>query len=209
MEDTTMKRWQMTLSGLLMTALMLTASAQHDHEGDIHLGVAEGAAAVVEPEELAEPPYTIRYSLEDLLPGVYGVDVGWDFNFEMGSSTPQLRQVTIQQVFISPNLVGVIEGETDPIFGEGLPGTWTLVFDPNDPEAVHQHIIFATTTLPTGDDPLRFVFRLVNAVAWDGSLLQDSVDYTLEFVPEPASLLALSAGLAGLAAVRRRKEVIA
>jgi hypothetical protein len=173
------------------------------HEEDIHLGYVDSTLAVIEPHELAEPPYTLEYTLEELLPGVYGVDVGWDFHTEEGASHPQLRRVTVQQVFISRGLFGVEEGEDDPIFGEGLPGLLTLEY----PGSEHRHIIFATNRLPTRDNPLIFKFRLINGTAFDGTPLQDStITYTLQFVPEPASLLALSAGLIGLLR-RRRQEV--
>jgi hypothetical protein len=49
----------------------------------------DGAAAVVEPHELAEPPYRIRYTLEELLPGLFGVDVGWDFHAGEGDDHPR------------------------------------------------------------------------------------------------------------------------
>ncbi len=200
-----MRTLKSMLVGLMAIALLGLTLAQH--EEDIHLGYVDSTLAVIEPHELAEPPYSLEFTLEELLPGIYGVDVGWDFYTEDGASHPQLRQVTVQQIFISSGLFGVIEGEDDPLFGEGLPGLWTLTYDPNNPDAVHQHIIFASNTLPTRDNPLIFRFRLVNGTAFDGTPLNDSaVDYTLVFVPEPASLLALSAGLIGLLR-RRRQEV--
>ncbi len=188
-----------------LTALMSVSFAQHDHEheGDIYLGVLVGSPAVIEPDELAMSPYKTERMFEELLPGLFGTDQGWDFYSE--GATPQLRRVTVLQVFVSDGLFGVVEGETDPVFGAGAPGTWTLEWDDNNPEAVHQHIIFASNILPNEDNPLIFQFRLVDAIAWDGTPLANSdIVYTLEFVPEPASLLALSAGLGALALRRRR-----
>jgi hypothetical protein len=86
-----MKRWMTFGLTIALSALLSLSFAQHDHEGDIHLGAMDGAAAVVEPHELAEPPYRIRYTLEELLPGLFGVDVGWDFHTEEGDDHPQLR----------------------------------------------------------------------------------------------------------------------
>ncbi len=201
-----MKRWHMLITGLMLMALTLSSFAQHDHEEDIHLGYVGDTLAVIEPHELAEPPYRLEYTLDELLPGIFGVDVGWDFYTEEGASNPQLLQVTVQQVFIASGLYGVVEGETNPIFGEGLPGRWTLTYDPSDPESVHQHIIFASNRLPTEDDPLLFRFRLVSGTAFDGAPLNDSaVEYTLAFVPEPASAGVLIIGL-GLIALRQRRQ---
>jgi hypothetical protein len=66
-----MKRWMTFGLTIALSALLSVSFAQHDHdhEGDIHLGLMDGAAAVIEPEELAMPPYRIRYTLTELLPG--------------------------------------------------------------------------------------------------------------------------------------------
>lgn len=202
-----MKRLMAFGLSLALTALMSVSFAQdHGHEEDIHLGVSEGRPAVIEPHELADPPYLLELSMEELIPGLFGIDQGWDFYTEDGEDHPQLRRVTVLQTFISDGLFGTVEGEVDPIFGSGLPGVWTLEWDENDPEAVHQHIIFASNILPSENNPLFFKFRLVDAIAWDGTALPDSdIEYTLQFVPEPASLTALGVGLGALLLRRRRQ----
>ncbi len=202
-----MKRTMAFGLSLALTALMSVSFAQgHGHEEDIHLGVLDGLPAVVEPHELAEPPYLMERSFEELIPGLFGVDQGWDFYREVNANLPQLLRVTVLQTFISEGLTGTVEGQPDPIFGPNLPGIWTLEWDANNPEATHQHIIFASNTLPTEDNPLFFKFRLVNAIAWDGTALPDSnIEYTLQFVPEPASMTALGVGLGALLIRRRRR----
>lgn len=204
-----MKQWLTFGLSVALTALLSVSFAQHDdHEGDIHLGILNGSAGVIEPHELAEPPYKLELSLEELLPGLFGVDVGWDFYTTEGEAHPQLRRVTIRQVFISDGLFGVVEGEMDPIFGVGAPGVWTLEYDPSDPEAVHQHVVFASATLPDRDNPLLFQFELINALDWDGNAVGNSGVYTLEFVPEPASLTALGVGLLTLGLRRRMRRKV-
>jgi len=195
-----MKQW-LTFGMSAFLAVLLSVSFA-DHHEDIHLGIRDGSAAVVEPHELADPPYTTERMFEELIPGLFGTDVGWDFYTESGASHPQLRRVTVRQVFISNGLFGVLEGQSDPLFGVGAPGVWTLEYDPNDPESVHQHIIFASTTLPDHHNPLRFQFELIDALDWHGNPVGNSVVYTLQFVPEPASLTAL--GVMALLGLRRR-----
>ena len=195
-----MRTLKSLLLGIAAIGWFTFAAAQH--EEDIHLGYVDSTLAVIEPHELAEPPHTREYTMEELLPGLYGVDVGWDFYTTDGHTEPQLRRVTVQQVSISPGLYGVVEGDPNPIFGSGLPGLWTLEYT-GDPDSVHRHIIFAANTLPTRDNPLIFKFRLINGEALDGTPLQDStITYTLQFVPEPTSLLALGASL-GVYTLRR------
>jgi len=82
-----MKRWMTFGLTIALSALLSVSFADGEHE-DIHLGAMDGAAAVIEPEELAEPPYRLRYTLTELLPGLFGADVGWDFHTEEDDDHP-------------------------------------------------------------------------------------------------------------------------
>jgi hypothetical protein len=53
-----MKRWMTFGLTIALSALLSVSFAQHDHdhEGDIHLGAMDGAAAVIEPKSLPSRP---------------------------------------------------------------------------------------------------------------------------------------------------------
>jgi len=141
---------------------------------------------ILGPDEIVDPPYTIEFALEEIIPGtLYATDIGFDFYMPEGDDEPLLRRVMLQQVFISPGLFGTVEGEDDPVFGEGTAGQFTFEYE-GDPEAVHRHIIFSAP-----DNRRRvFQFKMTNGEALDGTMLDDSVIYTI-VVPEPASITAL------------------
>ncbi len=207
-----MKRLLNSLAIALLMAFAITAWAQeHGHEGDLLLGYIGDELVLLGPEEITHPPFWLTVSMEPTGLGFYVVDVGLDFALKHHEGEPDheheplLRQVTIKQWYITPGLFGVVEGEVDPVFGRGTPGELTLVFDPDNPEAVHRHIIFATERFRP---PSLFQFQLVNGIAYGGTPLQDSVVYTLQLtpVPEPATLTALAAGVGLLGLARRRRS---
>ncbi len=112
--------------------------------------------------------------------------------------------------------VGAAQHENDLLFGAQA-GQATVVqpvphpvrhYDPSDPEAVHQHVVFASATMPDRDNPLLFQFELINALDWDGNAVGNSGVHTLEFVPEPASLTALGVGLLTLGLRRRMRRKV-
>ncbi|MCS6829833.1 MAG: PEP-CTERM sorting domain-containing protein [Armatimonadota bacterium] len=204
-----MKLWGWFVPLVLLATVLLPSQAQdHGHEGDLQLGHKDGVLAILSPEEIAQEPYRLTVQMEPTGLGFYVVDIGIDFAHEHDGRIrpqhePMLKQVTLQQLFITPGLFGVVEGEPDPVFGESASGVLTLVYDPNDPESVHKHVVFATSQFAP---PSVFQFRLTNGIAFDGAPLGDSVVYTIEFqpVPEPGTFGILATGV-GILLLRRRR----
>lgn len=200
-------KWLAPLALLVVFLLPLQAQ-DHGHEGDLQLGYQNGILAILSPHEIVQEPYWLTVQMEPTGLGFYVVDVGIDFAHKHdGDNHPQheepmLKQVTLQQHFITPGLFGVVEGEVDPIFGVGTSGVLTLVYDPNDPESTHKHVVFATAQFA----PSIFQFQLTNGIAHDGTPLGNSLVYTIKFepVPEPATVAILGAGV-GMLLLRRRR----
>jgi len=178
-------------------ALCSAGWAQH-HDDDLVPGYdTDDYLVLIEPHEIAEPPYVLQVLWEEVAPGVFLADVGFTLHHE--GEDPILSRVSFLQTDVSPGLFGVVEGEVDPIFGLGTPGILSL----SAPDNGHFHVTF---TAP--DNSFRFLrFRLVDGVAFDdGRPLNDSlITYEIQFVPEPTSWLGLLAG-AGFFAARRRKK---
>jgi hypothetical protein len=206
-----MKFWKWFASVALFCLVLLPLSAQeHGHEGDLHLGYQNGILAILAPDEITQEPYWLTVQMEPTGLGIFVVDIGLDFAHEheeghhpQHEHEPMLRQVTLQQLFITPGLFGVVDGEVEPVFGIGTSGALTLTYDPNDPESVHKHVIFATSQFA----PSLFQFQLTNGIAHDGTPLGNSLVYTIKFqpVPEPSTIAILGAGVSTLL-LRRRKR---
>lgn len=177
-----------------LTALALTVSpGLAQHGDDLQLSHDGARLEIVEPDEITDDNI-LELEFEELIPGLlWGVELGFEIFHSNG--LPTLQRAMVQQRWIAPGLFGTIEGEIDPIFGDGLPGSLLL-----DQNRDHAHVVFTTTQL--GEKWFRF--RLEGGIAADGTRLFDSKDYWIAIAPEPASMFALATGLGGLALARRR-----
>lgn len=179
-------------------ALMASAALAHEH---IVFGRNGNQAVVVEPHDLAMNLQMER-EFEELYPGVWGYDWGTEFATEGGHGMGEhvLHSMRLLQIEISPQMQGIRASDGALIFGDpstGAPGYLDLTHDNS-----HVGMYFVSNVRPSRANPFIFRFQIVDAEAHDGTMLADSPIYTITFVPEPASMVALAAGLAIVA--RRR-----
>ncbi len=177
--------------------LGVSALAQEHHKGDWSFGIADGCAAVIEPEpDEIEPVHLFPFT-----GGLFNGDWGLEF---WNLPTPDLESVRV--LFTSAPAGLVLYHESDLILGNDGGSTGPGFFDMAWPDpGIHHAHLDAYATAP-GIYTVRF--KLVNAVANDGlhTALGDSGEYSVDFetVPEPSSLLALAVPIAVLAGRRRK-----
>ena len=136
----------------------------------------------------------------------------------LGSGT-----VTAQQV--APNTWLAISG-TDTTTGGAISGTLSLAANPNSPAELYSasgYFIYDNLLYPgqdpvidnggllfingTGDEVNLFSYGPDAYTHYDNTAFNVPITFEQSRVPEPASLAALGAGLAGLTLMRRRKPV--
>ncbi|MDW8107560.1 MAG: hypothetical protein RMK45_08785, partial [Armatimonadota bacterium] len=128
------------------------------HDDDLLFGRDSNRVEVIQPQ-----PHPVRQMSSVL--GRFILDVGLDFYFDYNTGQPHLQFCRVQQVWISPGLVGSKSGFGNVFCESGCPNFFNL---PTGGTA-HHHFIFAASA------PGVYVWDVcgVNAVARDGTPLQD------------------------------------
>ncbi len=137
---------------------LITSWAVAHHDDDLLFGRDGNRVEIIQPQ-----PHPVRQMSSVL--GRFILDVGLDFYFDYHTGQPHLQSCRVQQVWISPGLVGSKSGfgnlfcETECNNFFNLPTNGTP----------HHHFIFAAPA------PGVYVWdvRGVNAIARDGTALQD------------------------------------
>ncbi|MCS7300900.1 MAG: hypothetical protein NZ556_05025 [Fimbriimonadales bacterium] len=149
----------MKIAVLLACIIGLTfrlEAAQHDD--DLLFGRDGNRVEVIQPQ-----PHPIRQMSPVL--GRFILDVGMDFYFDYNTGIPHLQFCRVQQVWISPGLVGSKSGFGNVFCDSGCRN----FFDLPTGGTPHHHFIFAAQS------PGVYVWdvRGMNAVARDGAALQN------------------------------------
>lgn len=139
-------------------ALIVRLAAAMQHDDDLLFGREGNRVEVLQPQ-----PHPVRQMSSVL--GRFVLDVGLDFYFDYDTGVPHLQFCRVQQVWISPGLVGSKSGFGNVFCESGCNNFFNLPTN-NTP---HHHFIFAAQS------PGVYVWdvRGVNAVARGGAALQD------------------------------------
>ena len=141
----------------LVAATVLSFGWAH-HDDDLLFGRDGNRVEVLQPQ-----PHPIRQMSSVL--GRFILDVGLDFYFDYGTGQPHLQFCRVQQVWITPGLVGSKSGFGNRFCASGCAN----FFDLPTNGTPHHHFIFAASA------PGVYVWdvRGVSAIARDGTALQE------------------------------------
>ncbi|MFN3691021.1 MAG: hypothetical protein ACK4UU_08875, partial [Fimbriimonadales bacterium] len=147
---------RIALCAAIIALVSSLAVAQHDN--DLLFGRDGNRVEIIQPQ-----PHPVRQMSSVL--GRFILDVGLDFYFDYNTGQPHLQFCRVQQVWISPGLVGSKSGFGNLFCDSGC----NNFFDLPTNGTPHHHLIFAAPA------PGVYVWdvRGVNAIARDGTALQD------------------------------------
>jgi len=148
----------MKISAIIAAVGLTLGALWAQHDDDLLFGRDGNRVEIIQPQ-----PHPIRQMSSVL--GRYILDVGLDFYFDYDTGAPHLQFCRVQQVWISPGLVGSKSGFGNLFCESGCANFFNLPTN-NTP---HHHLIFAVGS------PGVYVWdvRGVNGVARDGTPLQD------------------------------------
>jgi hypothetical protein len=137
----------------LSVATIISLGWAH-HDDDLLFGRDGNRVEILQPQ-----PHPIRQMSSVL--GRFILDVGLDFYFDYNTGLPHLQFCRVQQVWITPGLVGSKAGFGNVFCASGCPNFFNLPTNGTP----HHHFIFAASA------PGVYVWdvRGINAIAWDGT----------------------------------------
>jgi len=124
-----MRKWA------VLWAIMVVLPGVAQHENDLLFGASAGRATIIQPV-----PHPVRQMSPVV--GNFVLDVGLDFYFEPDTGLPQLQSCRVQQVWISPGLLGTRSGMGTVFCEAGCQN----YFDLPTRGTPHHHLLFAVNT---------------------------------------------------------------